>query len=184
MPQTLVKSIQVGQTAQIQLRELLEKPFTGRIVRTADSLDPTSNTLVTEIEVRNQDDALRPGMYTSVKFTTTSANPPLLVPANTLVINANGIQVATVREDQTVHYQKIEIGRDYGTEVEITSGLGGQESLIANPTYNIQEGTRVQAVALKQQQNWTLPTHWKPVVRCLSSRLLMKFLLIYFQKQH
>ncbi len=152
VPQTLVKSIQVGQTAQIQLREL-PQPFTGRIVRTADSLDPTSNTLVTEIEVRNQDDALRPGMYTSVKFTTTRANPPLLVPANTLVINANGIQVATVRENQTVHYQKIEVGRDYGTEVEITSGLGGQESLIANPTYNIQEGTRVQAVAVKQQQN-------------------------------
>ena len=49
--------------------------------------------------------------------------------------------------------QKIEVGRDYGTEVEITSGLGGQESLIANPTHNIQEGIRVQAVALKQQQN-------------------------------
>lgn len=49
--------------------------------------------------------------------------------------------------------QKIGVGRDYGTEVEITSGLGGQESLIANPTHNIQEGIRVQAVALKQQQN-------------------------------
>ena len=69
------------------------------------------------------------------------------------MINANGIQVATVREDQTVHYQKIEVGRDYGTEVEVTSGLGGQEALIANPTDDIQEGTRVQAVALKQQQN-------------------------------
>ena len=46
--------------------------------------------------------------------------------------------------------QKIEVGRDYGTEVEITSGLGGQEWLIANPTYNIQEGTPVQAVVLKQ----------------------------------
>lgn len=52
-----------------------------------------------------------------------------------------------------MEYQKVEIGRDYGTEVEITSGLGGQELLLANPTYNIQEGTKVQAVALKQQQN-------------------------------
>lgn len=49
--------------------------------------------------------------------------------------------------------QKIEVGRDYGTEVETTSGLGGQELLIANPIYNIQKGTRVQAVAALAQQN-------------------------------
>lgn len=150
VPQTFVQSIQVGQTAQIQVRELPQRIFTGKVVRTTTTLDPNSRTLLTQMVVPNQDYVLRPGMYASVKFDITRASPPLMVPANVLVINSGGTQVATVTKDQTVHYQKVGIGRDYGTEVEITSGLSGNESLITNPTVDLGERTRVQVVASKQ----------------------------------
>jgi len=150
VPQSLVQSLQVGQRAQIQVRELPQQVFTGRVIRTTNALDPNSRTLLTQVEVQNQDYALRPGMYATVTFNINRANPALMVPDNTLVINSGGTQVAIVTQ-QTVHYQPVQLGRDNGTEVEITSGLRGNESLIANPTVDLVEGTRVHAVAAKQQ---------------------------------
>lgn len=152
VPQTFVKSIQVGQTAQIKIRELPQRAFTGTVTRTADALDASTNTLQTEIQVRNGDNALRPGMYAQVQFTANRTNPPLIVPSNTLVMRSDGPQVAIVTKDQKVHFQKVELGRDYGTEVEINSGLQGNESLIANPTDAVSEGKPVKAVAAKQQK--------------------------------
>ena len=92
---------------------------------------------------------LRPGIYAEVTFKTERANPPLLVPANTLVINADGIQVATVTKENKVKYKKVELGRDYGTEVEVVSGLSPNVRLITNPTDALQEGKSVQVLASK-----------------------------------
>ncbi|HEY9709302.1 MAG TPA: efflux RND transporter periplasmic adaptor subunit [Oculatellaceae cyanobacterium] len=152
VPQTFVKSIQVGETAQIKIRDLPQRVFTGKVTRTADALDASTNTLQAEIQVPNGDKVLRPGMYAQVQFTATRANPPLMVPSNTVIMRSDGPQVAIATKDQKVHFQKVEIGRNYGTEVEITSGLQGNESLITNPTDNLSEGKTVKAVGAKQQK--------------------------------
>ncbi|MBN3889875.1 MAG: efflux RND transporter periplasmic adaptor subunit [Nostoc sp. JL31] len=149
VPQAFVQSIHPGQTALVRVRELPKKSFAGKVIRTADVLDATSNTLLTEIEVQNSDNVLRPGMYAEVTFKAERANPPLLVPANTLVINADGIQVATVTKEKKVRYQKVELGRDYGTEVEVVSGLSPNVRLITNPTDALQDGKSVQVLASK-----------------------------------
>ncbi len=153
VPQSNVQSIQLGQTAQIKVRELPQRVFMGKVIRTSDTLDPSTQTLQTRMEVQNQDYAIRPGMYTQVTFPFNRANPPLMVPDNTLVTNAGGTQVAIVTNNQTVHYQKVETGRDYGTQSEIHSGLQGNEQLIVNPTTNLVEGMRVRATAAKQQKS-------------------------------
>jgi multidrug efflux pump subunit AcrA (membrane-fusion protein) len=75
-----------------------------------------------------------------------------LVPSNALVIPADGPQVVTVQPDQTVRYQKVKIERDYGTEVEISSGLNGDESLVVNPTHDLQERMQVRAMAVPPQE--------------------------------
>ncbi|MBD2681178.1 MULTISPECIES: efflux RND transporter periplasmic adaptor subunit [Nostoc] len=149
VPQAFMQSIQPGQTALVRVRELPKKAFSGKVIRTADALDPSSNTLLTEIEVRNSENVLRPGMYAEVTFKAQRVNPPLLVPANTLVINADGIQVATVTKENKVNYKKVELGRDYGTEVEVISGLSPNARLITNPTDALQEGKSVQVLASK-----------------------------------
>ncbi|MBN3891447.1 MAG: efflux RND transporter periplasmic adaptor subunit [Nostoc sp. JL31] len=147
VPQSLSQSLQTGQTAQITVRELPQRVFTGKVVRTSNAIDPTTRTLLTQLEVHNSDTTLRPGMYANVKFAINRTNPPFVVPDSVLVVNAGGTQVATVTKDHTVHYQKVAVGRDYGTEIEITSGLTGNESLIATPTVDETEGLRVQPVA-------------------------------------
>jgi hypothetical protein len=83
--------------------------------------------------VSNRDKTLLPGVYVQLKFVITRAAPRWLIPADTLVIRADGSQVATVGEGRKMHYQKGDIGRDYGGAVEIVSGLNGTQSLITNP---------------------------------------------------
>ncbi|MHC5772992.1 efflux RND transporter periplasmic adaptor subunit [Nostoc sp.] len=147
VPQSLSQSLQTGQTAQITVRELPQRVFTGKVVRTSNAIDPNTRTLLAQLEVHNSDATLRPGMYANVIFAINRNNPPFVVPDSALVVNAGGTQVATVTKNQTVHYQKVAVGRDYGTEVEITSGLTGNESLIATPTVDDTEGLRVQRIA-------------------------------------
>ncbi|MEH2321708.1 efflux RND transporter periplasmic adaptor subunit [Nostoc sp.] len=147
VPQSLSQSLQTGQTAQITVRELPQRAFTGKVVRTSNAIDPNTRTLLTQLEVQNLGATLRPGMYASVRFAINRNDPPFVVPDSALVVNAGGTQVATLTKNQTVHYQKVVVGRDYGTEVEITSGLTGNESLIATPTVDETEGLRVQPVA-------------------------------------
>jgi RND family efflux transporter MFP subunit len=146
VPQSLVPSIRPGPTAQVLVQEFPRQSFAGQVVRTANALDPASRTLLTEVQLSNRDGILLPGMYAQVKFVIARANLPWLIPANSLVIRPDGPQVAVVGEDHKVHYQKVVVGRDYGTEIEITSGLAGVEALISNPG-DIAEGAPVQVVA-------------------------------------
>jgi RND family efflux transporter MFP subunit len=149
VPQSFVPSIRPGQTAQVLVQEFPQQSFTGQVVRTANALDPTSRTLLTEVQLSNRDATLLPGMYAQVKFVVTRDNPPWLIPANTLVIRPDGPQVAIVGGDRKVHYQKVVVGRDYGTEIEVSSGLTGAEALITNAD-DIAEATPVQVVGVSQ----------------------------------
>jgi len=150
IPQSLASSIQPGQAAQIQVREVPQRVFTGKVIRTTNALDPSSRTLLTQVEVPNPEGLLRPGMYASAKFTVARANPPLMLPDSALVINAGGTQVATVTQNQTVHYQPVQVGRDNGTDIEVLSGLNPNQPFIANPTADLGEGARVHAVAARK----------------------------------
>jgi len=149
VPQSLAQSLQDGQPAKITVRELPQRIFTGKVVRTTNALDPNTRTLLTQVAVKNLDGALRPGMYATAKFNIARANPPFIVPDSALVINAAGTQVATVTSNNTVHYQKVVLGRDFGTEVEVTDGLTGHESLIATPTVDEREGTHIRPTQQK-----------------------------------
>jgi RND family efflux transporter MFP subunit len=147
VPQSDAPSLQLGQTAQIQVRQFPRRVFTGKVIRTTNAIDPSSRTLLTQLSVQNPSELLLPGMYADVKFNITSVNPPLMVPDSALVINSKGTLLATVTKDQTVHYQEVQLGRDNGKTVEILSGLEPNVSIIANPTANLVEGTPVQVVA-------------------------------------
>lgn len=64
--------------------------------------------------------------------------------ATAVITSANGLQVAVVGEDDTVHYRKVQVGRDYGTEVEIVSGLSGNETVVVNASKELDDGSAVQ----------------------------------------
>lgn len=154
VPQNLSFSIRSGQAVEIQIRELPQRNFTGKVTRTTNALDPNSRTLLTQVEVSNPEGLIQPGMYASAKFTIARANPPLMLRNSALVVNAQGTQVATVTPDQTIHYQPIQIGRDDGTQTEVVSGLNANALILNNPRVDLVEGTKVQvreAAAPKQQ---------------------------------
>jgi RND family efflux transporter MFP subunit len=147
VPQSLVQSVKPGLTAHVSVQELPAREFTGKVARTANALDPNSRTLLTEVQLSNSNHVLLPGMYARVDFMANRQSPPLIIPATVLVMRADGKNaVAIMGPDQRVHYRRVELGRDLGAEVEIVSGLNGNEPLIVNPADDLEEGSPVRAV--------------------------------------
>jgi multidrug efflux pump subunit AcrA (membrane-fusion protein) len=95
------------------------------------------------VRLGNEDRALMPGMYAQVKFSVPPPEEVWIVPATTLVTRAAGPQVVAVRDDGTVQYLRVQLGRDLGQSVEIVSGLKGQERLVASPPDGLKDGIRV-----------------------------------------
>ncbi|MDP9113952.1 MAG: efflux RND transporter periplasmic adaptor subunit [Acidobacteriota bacterium] len=153
VPQTNASSIHLGQPARLTVTNLPGRTFTGIVARTANSLDPSSRTMLVEVQVPNADGALLPGMYAQVDLSSPRANAPLLIPGDALIVLATGTQVAIVRPDSTVHLQKIQVGRDYGDRLEVLSGLQMGDKIIANPGDSAREGVKVEPVtATKEDQ--------------------------------
>jgi len=110
VPQTDADSVRPGQPARLSVSNLPGRYFRGTVARTANSLDPTSRTMLVEVQVPNPNGVLLPGMYAQVDLSSARPDPPLLIPGAALIIRAEGTEVAVVRPDDTVHFQKIEIG--------------------------------------------------------------------------
>ena len=142
VPQSAAPAVRVGQAAEVTVQELGGEPFRGRVTRTAQALDPATRTLPVEIQVANRDGRLLPGMYAQVALTLTRAQPPLLVPANTLIIRADGPQVATV-VDGRIRVARVRLGRDFGTEVEVLDGVAPHALLVVNPGDEVTDGAAV-----------------------------------------
>jgi multidrug efflux pump subunit AcrA (membrane-fusion protein) len=103
--------------------------------------------------IPNKEGELVSGLYGQVSFQLQQATPPVVIPANTLIIQSAGPHVMTVKADQTLHLQPVEIGRDLGTQVELIGGLEGNEQLVVNPSDNMQEGQLVQVQAAAKPNN-------------------------------
>jgi RND family efflux transporter MFP subunit len=146
VPQANATAIAIGQGAEVLVRERPEHPFVGKVSRTAGAIETSSRTLLTEILLPNPEGKLYAGMYVKVRFAEAGGRP-LLIPATTLVINAQGTRVATVGPDDALRYKEVHLGRDYGQEVEVLNGLDGDERLILNPTENLVDGVKVEATA-------------------------------------
>jgi RND family efflux transporter MFP subunit len=151
LPQADAESVKVGQHAIISIAELPGRKFDGTVTRTSNALDPTTRTLLTEVQVINTDGALMPGMFAQVDLTVPRKFPPLLIPGDTLVVRSDGPQVAVVGRDATVHFTRIQLGRDYGDRLEVLSGLEEGQQLAVNPSDEVREGVKVNPVAAPEK---------------------------------
>lgn len=150
VPQNFASSVKPGQEALVTVSNLPGRQFKGTVVRTSNSLDPSSRTLLVEVHLPNSGNELLPGMYADVELANVRADPPLLVPSEALIVRAEGTQVAVVREDHTIHLQKIVPGRDYGDRLEVVRGLAEGDVVVANPG-DLSEGVKVDPVAAQIQ---------------------------------
>ena len=143
VPQSYAPDIKAGQSADVSVRELPGRIFQGTVTRTAGAIDPTSRTLLTEVQVPNPDGLLLSGSYATVRFKVEHAKAPLVVPQNALLIDANGVRVGVV-DGGTLHYRPIQIGRDYGNDVEVLAGLDTNDAIATGLSAGITEGSRVE----------------------------------------
>ena len=147
VPQTYASSIKPDQNATVSFREISDKAFSAKIVRTAGALDPAARTLLTELQVANTDRKLFPGMYAEIKFAFPQDGRTLLIPGNTIIVQSDGPKVLTVDAKQTIRTRPVKLGRDLGDKVEILSGLDPAEPLVANPSDSLSEGVEVKVQA-------------------------------------
>lgn len=143
LPQADADSVRAGQAATLTIPDLPGRKFRGTVTRTANALDSTTRTLLTEVQVSNESNILLPGMYAQVDLSVPRKDPPLSIPGDTLVVRADGPQVAVVANDGTVHFRKIQLGRDFGDKLEVLSGLNEGDQLVVNPSDVIREGIKV-----------------------------------------
>jgi len=146
VPQSSASDVHVGQMASLATPELPERKFSGAVTRTANALDPASRTLLVEVQVPNPEGKLLPGMYVEVDLHLPRKDPPLLLPSDTLSVRPEGTMVAVLDSSNSVHFQRVVIGRDYGSQIEILSGLSAGQRVIANPNDSVQEGVKVHPV--------------------------------------
>ncbi|HKB82765.1 MAG TPA: efflux RND transporter periplasmic adaptor subunit [Burkholderiales bacterium] len=151
VPQNAMRLIQTGAPVDVMLQEFPGKPFPGKIVRTAGALDAQSKTLLTEVQVANDKGDLLAGMYASVRFKVNQPTPTIILPSNTLIMRADGPQVAAVDND-VIHIRKVTLGRDFGQQVEIIAGLNEKEQIVTNPPDFLREGVAVKATAPEQKK--------------------------------
>jgi len=179
VPQDDAHSIRVGEHATVFVQNFPNHRFDGQVTRTANSVDLVTRTMLTEVDVPNPEGILFPGMYGQVQLENVRANPPLVVPGDSLITNANGLQVAVLTDidrsqenarnyppdARRIHIRNVQVGRDYGAEIEITSGLQQGEYVVLNPSDDVQEGAIVKpavAAPTQGQQPGRSPSEREP----------------------
>jgi RND family efflux transporter MFP subunit len=148
VPQVFAVGIKVGQDATVSGREDPQNQHPGKVVRTANALDPNTRTLLTEVDVPNPDDALRPGMFLQVKFVFERQLRVVMIPAAALATRKGEQRVAVLDDQHRVQYRTVQLGRDYGAEVEVVGGLNDGETVVVHPGDDLPEGTVVEPVPL------------------------------------
>ena len=143
VPQSYTPSVHAGMPATVTLQEFPSQKFEGKVARTADAIDPSTRTLLTEVDVTNRDGKLLPGSYGQVHFSVKYGANKVTIPVNAMLFRAEGPRAAVVGSDGKVHLRPISIGRDYGTTLEIIDGVGVADQVIINPSDSLEEGQLV-----------------------------------------
>ena len=140
VPQDQAFGLGPGVEAVVRVPEIPDRTFPGKVTRIADALQPGTRTLLTEIDIPNPDGALTPGIYCTVELHIPRKTPSLLVPAEAIIFNRDGLQVAVV-EDGVARIRKISVARDLGTEVEVRDGVKEGDQVILNPPVDLVDGS-------------------------------------------
>jgi RND family efflux transporter MFP subunit len=151
LPQTESENVRPGQHATLTIAELPGKKFDGTVTRTSNALDPSSRTLLTEVQVANSGGLLLPGMYAQVDLSVPRKDPPLVIPGDTLVVRSDGPQVAVIGDNNAIHFTRVELGRDFGDRLEVLNGLEEGQRLAVNPSDVIVEGVKVNPKAAPEK---------------------------------
>ena len=146
VPQPYASSIRPGMSADLMFGEHPDRHYPATVAFTAQALDPASRTLQVELQVENPRHELFPGAYAEVHFNLATAVPTLRLPANAVLFRAQGLLVAAVGSDHRARLKRIDAGRDFGSSIEILSGIDPADDIVINPPDSIADGALVRVV--------------------------------------
>ncbi len=152
VPQTFSRFVKPGTQADLILNELPGRKFPAHVTNTAGAIDPTSRTLLTELEVPNETGEVLPGAYAQINLKLQGDTGLFTVPSNVLLFRSEGTAVGIVHPDGKVEVRKIVINRDLGDRLQISQGLSESDQVIVNPSDSLADGMMVSIATPKQSE--------------------------------
>lgn len=140
VPQVYAHQIEIGSPVTVTLAERVGEEYQGVIARTARAIDTVTRTMQVEIRVPNPKGSLIAGSYVQVTLPINVDAQALVVPTNVLLFRPEGTRVALVDSSGRVHLASVKLGTDFGTRVEILSGLGANDRIVLNPADSLADG--------------------------------------------
>src|SRR5215475_11147729 len=151
VPEAYAPAIHPGLSAYLELTQFAGRKFEGKVVRTAQAIDLSSRTLLTEVDVPNHSDELLPGGYAQVHLGVQVGVERVQVPVNALLFRAEGLRAVIVDANHKVHLQPITVGRDYGNSLEVLQGITSSDWIVINPADSLDEGQQVNVKDVTQK---------------------------------
>jgi multidrug efflux pump subunit AcrA (membrane-fusion protein) len=143
VPEEFTSEVKPGTKASMDVISLPNRCFAASVTRTADAIDAVSRTLTVELDVKNPSGELLPGAYANVHFRLPLGVAPWVLPASTILYQADGPQVGIVNRQNQVALRKVTLGHDFGDTIEILTGVQSADAVIANPPDSLTNGMRI-----------------------------------------
>lgn len=146
VPQLYSGAVHRGDKIPVSFAEHPGSSYTGTLVRTADAIDPTSRTLLVEIDVDNKDGNLLPGSLAQVHIKTGGTAPSMIIPSASLIFRKEGLRVGVITGGNRAHLVPVVVGENDGASVQIVSGISATDAVIQDPPDSLVEGQQVKVV--------------------------------------
>jgi len=150
VPQIFAQMVKIGTEGDLTLDEFPGRKFLGHVTNTARAIDPTSRTLLTELQVPNETGELFPGAYALIMLHVNDNTGILTIPSNALLFRSEGTTVGVVDADSKVEIRKVAINLNLGDKLEISQGLSETDQVILNPSDSLANGMTVKVLKQKQ----------------------------------
>ena len=151
VPQPFAPNVSAGLPVTVTVRGQLMQPVTATVTRTSGALDPASRTLLAQVDIPNKSHHLLPGMFVYVSFTIGPSGTRWRIPSTAVLFDAKGTRVVVVDGRNRLSFRPVEVGRDFGAELDIQAGLDGSETIVKQPAVSLEEGEEV--VPVEAQEN-------------------------------
>jgi RND family efflux transporter MFP subunit len=145
VPQLEAQLVTIGIEGDLSLPQFPDRTFRAHVTNTAEMVDPTSRSLLTELQIPNESGELLPGAYAQVAFKFSDDSRFLTIPENALLFRREGPAVGVVDQDGKVEIRNITIHRDFGDKLEVSHGLSTTDQVILDPSDSLTNGMIVRA---------------------------------------
>ncbi len=152
VPQAFAPNVRPGLPVTVRARGHLDQPVSASVTRTASAIDPGTRTLLIQVDIPNTTGELMPGMFVYADLRIAPSGIRWRLPATAVIFDSQGTRVATVAPGNTIHFQHVDLGRDFGDTIDIQGGLQGHETIVAQPTVSLKEGQVVRPIPAHQSQ--------------------------------